>query len=73
MTLVEGLIRVLLKAVLYSGVLLGAIVLDMYYDSVMPANVCIGNAGPGYWDCHLARRITPAELDTLDAVGAGLR
>ena len=73
MTVAEGLVRVLLKTMLYSGVLLGAVVLDMHYDSVTPASVCIGNAGPGYWDCHLQRRVTPAELDTLGAAGAGIR
>lgn len=72
MTFAEGLVRVLLKATLYLGLVPLAIVLDMYYDSVLPLTICQGHPGPGYWDCTLGRQVLPHETDVLGPVGVGL-
>lgn len=59
---VDILIRTLLRAVLFAGIVLGAIVLDMYYASIStePDNVCMDfNAHDlgGMWDCRTGQRV----------------
>lgn len=71
-TAVDLAVRVVLKWALYCGVLVGAVVLDSHYDSVMPANVCRDTYGRGgTWDCHLARRVV-VPMDALGRVGSAL-
>lgn len=72
---VDALIRVLLKATLFAGLIPLAITLDMVYYSTTDAtpSVCMDKPDRlGEWDCTLGRRVVPPGHLPLNRIGSTL-
>lgn len=75
LTAVDVLIRVLLKATLFAGMIPLAITLDMAYHTTTGAtpNVCMDKPDRrGEWDCTLGRRVIPPGHLPLNIAGSSL-
>lgn len=75
LTAVDALIRVLLKATLYAGMIPLAITLDMVYYSATDRTpeVCVDKSyRAGEWDCSTGTRFIPPEHRSLNVIGSAL-
>jgi hypothetical protein len=75
MTFTDAVIRTLLKAVLYAGLIPLVVTLDMAYATATDRvpEVCRDKEHlPGEWDCSTGTRYIPPGHDTLNVIGSSL-